>query len=250
MSYVAIPHANDSYQFLPAISAYSAGVAASAGFEIAALRFLDSLSLRQGFERLDREIARRGLAPSALVGLALRSPKPFNFESFATFNEEYHALLAERSLTVDGVNPIARTNVVPLRSGPAQPAIFSAFILQPAAGSGGEDFIVAGAGEVRGDLGPENIVAQGDVSAAGLTAKADFVLGEMTARLKALGADANRPTTVNVYTAHDIDHLSSLIALRLPAVERNGFVHWLTRPPISEIEFEMDCHRYSTWSVI
>ena len=250
MSYISIPHSSGSYRFLPAISAYSAGVAAADGFEIAALRFLDSPTLHQGFERLDREIARRGLTPSALVGLALRSPQAFNFESFATFNEEYHALLAERSLIIDDINPIARTNVVPINNPPVQPAIFSAFILRPSAGSGGEDFVVAGAGEVNGDLQPGNIVSRGDVSAAGLTAKADFVLNEMNARLKALGATSKSPTTVNVYTAHDIEHMSSLIASQLPAVENHGFVRWLTRPPISEIEFEMDCQRYSTWRVI
>lgn len=250
MSYIAVPHISGSYRFLPAISAYSAGVAAAAGFEIAALRFLDSPSLSQGFERLDHEIARRGLTPSALVGIALRSPKAFSFEGFAAFNDEYHALLAERSLIINDVNPIARTNVIPVKNGPSQPTIFSAFIVQPSEGSRGEDFIVAGSGEVNGDLDPENIVARGDVSATGLIAKADFVLNEMNARLKALGAKSNSPTTVNVYTAHDIEHLSSLIASQLPAVERHGFVRWLTRPPISEIEFEMDCHRYSSWRVI
>ena len=250
MSLVAIPHAAGGFRFLPAISAYSAGVAAASGYEIAALRFLDSPSLAHGFERLDREIARRGLPSSALVGLELRSPGAFDFDGFAKFNDEYRQLLIDRALLIGDINPVSRTNVIPLYDGPTEPAILTAFIVQPSEGSGGVDFIVAGAGEVNGDLGPENIVARGDVSPEGLRKKTDFVLDEMEARLVALGADTNSPTTINVYTAHDIEHLTSTIASRLPAAERNGFVRWLARPPISEIEFEMDCRKFSSWRII
>jgi len=249
MSHIAIPHVSGSYRFLPAISAYSAGVAATSGYDIAAWRFLDSPSLVEGFERIDREIARRRLAPAALVGLELRSPAAFDFESFAKFNDEYRQLLTARSLLIGEVNPIARTNVIPLRDGPAEPAITTAFIVQHSEGAGGVDFIVAGAGEIEGDLRPENIVARGDLSPAGLAAKVDCVLSQMTARLVALGAGTDSPTTINVYTAHNVEHLSTVIVSHLPAAARNGFVRWMARPPVKEIEFEMDCRRFTTWRV-
>lgn len=250
MSYISVLHPNGSYKFLPAIPAYSAGVAAMPGYEIAALRFLDSPSLAHGFERIDREISSRGLPSSALVGLELRCPAAFDFDGFAKFNDQYRQLLVERALLIGDTNPVARTNVIPIHEAPTEPSIFTAFIVHPSSVSGGVDFIVAGAGEVNGNLGPENIVARGDINPQGLLKKANFVLDEMEARLVALGADTNSPTTINVYTAHDIDHLCTLMATRLPAAGRNGFVRWLAQPPISEIEFEMDCRKFSSWWVI
>jgi hypothetical protein len=235
---------------LPAISAYSAGIATSTGFEITALRLLDCPSLADGFKRIDREIQRCGLTPHALVGLQLRSPGAFTFESFAKFNEKYRKLLLERSLVLGDINPISRTNVIPIDGAPFDPSIIVAFIVHPSKGVGGMDFIVSGTGEVDGELGPENIVARGDWSAKGMAAKVDCVLNILAARLVALSATGNSPTTINVYTAHEITNLSDAISLKLPSVARNGFAHWLTRPPIKEIEFEMDCSAFSNWCVI
>jgi hypothetical protein len=246
----ATPHPGGGYRFLPAISAYSAGVAAASGYEIAALRFLDSPTLSQAFERIDRELARRGLVSSAMASLELRSPGAFTFDGFVSFNNEYLQLLEERGIMLGEVNPVGRTNVIPVHNGPAHPTIFTAFIVQHSEGSGGEDFVVSGAGEIDGDLRPENIVARGDISEAGLKAKAECVLNEMNVRLKALGSNGNSPNTINVYTAHGIDHLTSLISDRLAAAHRNGFVRWMTRPPVQEIEFEMDCKRFSSWRII
>jgi hypothetical protein len=244
----AVLHPSGSYRFLPAITAYSAGFAASDGFEITALRLLDCPTLAIGFERIDKEIQKRGLAPTALAGLQLRSPGAFSFEGFAAFNDEYRQSLIKRGLIIDGVNPISRTNVIPIEQGPAVPTIAVAFIVHPSQGRGGSDFIVAGAGEVDGDLGPENIVARGDLSQKGLSLKVDCVLNIMLERLHALGVET--PTTVNVYTAHEITGLPGMIAKKLPTVSKNGYSAWLTRPPVKEIEYEMDCASYSNWTVI
>ena len=243
-------HRGGSFRFLPAITAYSAGFAASDGFEITALRLHDCPTLAVGFERIDKEIQRRGLDPTALAGLQLRSPGAFSFEGFAAFNDEYRQSLIKRGLIIDGVNPISRTNVIPIDQGPAVPTIAVAFIVHSSQGRGGSDFVVAGAGEVDGDLGPENIVARGDLSQKGLSLKVDCVLNIMLERLDALGASGQSPTTVNVYTAHEITGLSGMIEKKLPTVSKNGYSTWLTRPPVKEIEFEMDCARYSNWAVI
>jgi hypothetical protein len=241
-------HPSGNYRFLPAITAYSAGFAASEGFEITALRLLDCPTLAIGFERIDKEIQKRGLTPTALAGLQLRSPGAFSFEGFAEFNDEYRQSLIKRGLIIDGVNPISRTNVVPIEQGPAVPTVAVAFIVHPSQGRGGSDFIVAGAGEVDGDLGPENIVARGDLSQKGLSLKVDCVLNIMLERLHALGVET--PTTVNVYTAHEITGLPGMIAKKLPTVFKNGYSTWLARPPVKEIEYEMDCASYSNWTVI
>jgi len=246
----AVLHPGASFRYLPAITAYSAGFATTDGFEITALRLHDCPTLAIGFERIDKEIQRRGLTPNALAGLQLRSPGVFSFEGFAEFNDEYRQSLIKRGLIIDGVNPISRTNVIPIDQGPAVPTIAVAFIVHPSQGRGGSDFVVAGAGEVDGELGPENIVARGDLSQKGLTLKVDCVLNIMLERLHALGASGQSPTTVNVYTAHEITGLSGMIEKKLPTVSTNGYSTWLTRPPVKEIEFEMDCARYSNWAVI
>ena len=131
----AVLHPSGSYRFLPAISAYSAGFAASEGYEITALRLLNCPTLASGLERIDQEIERRGLPASALAGLQLRSPGSFSFEAFGKFNDEYRQLLINRGLIIDGVNPISRTNVIPIHQKPVAPSIAVAFIVHPVKGT-------------------------------------------------------------------------------------------------------------------
>ena len=246
----AVVHPGGRFRFLPAISAYSAGFATSDGYEITALRLLDCPTLSIGFERIDEEIKRRRLPASALAGLQLRSPGAFTFEAFAKFNDEYRQLLIDRGLIINGVNPISRTNVIPIHQQPTEPSIAVAFIVNSTQGQSGSDFVVSGAGEVSGNLGPENIVARGDLSQKGLSLKVDCVLDIMLERLHALEATRESPTTINVYTAHVISGLTEMIEKKLPSVYRHGYSTWLTTPPVKEIEFEMDCASYSKWAVI
>jgi hypothetical protein len=250
MTYDVSLHSTGTYRFLPAIDPYSSGVAAEPGYDIVGLRFDRPPSVPDGFARLDRELERRGLPADALVGLELRSPEPFSFGGFDEFNEVYRALLTERGLLEGKVNPIARTNVVPVHAPPAEPVLLSAFIVQKAQGPGGSDFVVAGSGEVDGPLDPRNIVARGDVSEEGLGRKIAFVLDEMRARLAGLGHTPQDPTLVNVYTAYEAAGLSAALVDRLPATGRSGFVRWLTLPPVAEIDFEMDCRRVSGWQAL
>ena len=72
----------------------------------------------------------------------------------------------------------------------------------------------------------------------------------MRERLHALEASDESPTTINVYTEHEILGLSEKIEIKLPTTSRNGFTTWLTKPPVEELEFEMDCSSYSKWVVI
>lgn len=245
-----VEHPNGSYRFYPAISAYSAGFAASAGYEITALRLQNCTSLVDGFTRIDAEIARRGLSAASLAGLHLRSPGAFTFEEFANFNSQYSNLLSDRSLVLVGTNPVSRTNVIPLQNGPLNPVVEMAFIVHQSRGQGGIDFVIAGAGELAGELGPESIVAKGDVSIQGLNLKVDCVLDIMCERLSTLGLSNISPTKINVYTAHKILDLAEKITEKLPSVTEYGYTNWLTKPPVVDIEFEMDCSRYSNWAAI
>ncbi|MCA1554860.1 MAG: hypothetical protein LC737_10815, partial [Chloroflexi bacterium] len=96
-----------------------------------------------------------------VCAIELRSPRQFTFDGFAAFNHNtYRALLDEYDMLVDGINPIARTNVVPELNPPAEPSLYAFSYTAPARrASAQRDFVVAGAGELYEDkLDPQRIV--------------------------------------------------------------------------------------------
>ena len=103
-------------------------------------------------------------------------------------------------------------------------------------------FVVAGAGELpEGILSREGIVRLGDTSVEGLAIKARFVMDLMETRLRGLGADWPMVSTVDVYTAHSLTPLLPAIILNRMGVASIHGTRWhFSRPPIEEIEFEMD----------
>jgi hypothetical protein len=110
------------------------------------------------------------------------------------------------------------------------------------AGGEGPSFVVAGSGEAPEGKGNyrDHTVARGDVSPAGMRAKAVFVLGEMERRLAALGAGWADTTATQVYTVHDIHpFLADELARR--GAMRHGLIWHLNRPPVDGLDYEMDC---------
>src|SRR5271165_3487466 len=101
------------YSFLKGIAPYSAGVVANAGFEIERARLSKPLPVPEAFARLDAHLATLGRPRQALCGMELRSPRPFTFEGFNGFNAGYVRFLEKRNVLVNGLNPVARTNVAP-----------------------------------------------------------------------------------------------------------------------------------------
>jgi hypothetical protein len=143
---------------------------------------------------------------------------------------------------VQGVNPVARTNVAPVISSPSEPVLYGFSFTRPCPGDEQPTFVVAGAGELpEGILSREGIVALGDTSPQGIAIKARFVMDLMENRLRGLRADWPMVTTVNVYTAHSLHGLVPKLVLgRIGPAAIRG-VHWhYSRPPIEEIEYEMD----------
>ena len=103
-------------------------------------------------------------------------------------------------------------------------------------------FVIAGSGEVpegRGVYG-NNIVARGDTSPAGLRAKARAVLTEMERRLDHLGFSWGKTSAVQAYSVHDIHPFLAEEIVRRGAA-RNGLTWHYCRPPVLELEYEMDC---------
>jgi hypothetical protein len=243
-------HWTRSYRYIPGNSAYSAGVAAERGYDIVGLRFAEALSVPDAFLALDRELETRSLESTAVVGFELRSPAPVAPAAFASFNAVYQQLLAERGMLRDGVNPVARTNVAPVRNPPDDVVVSGAFVVRPCATAGGADFVIAGSAEVAGSPEPANIVAFGDVSQGGLAQKADFVLGEMLSRLTAVDAGPDDPNIINVYTVQEIGGLAEMIERQLTAAGTFGYAHLRAAPPVTGLEFEMDCRHLSACELI
>ena len=235
-------HPTGDYRFLPGIAPYSCGVVSSPGFEIVQVTLQRPVPYRAGFETIAAFLGGEGRPKTALCAIALRSPRPFSFQGFADFNAEYAEILRRWGVFVDGVNPVARTNVAPVINPPSEPALYGFSFTRPCSGHSSPTFVVAGAGELpEGVLSREGIVALGDTSPEGLAIKARFVMDLMETRLRGLGADWPQVSTVNVYTAHSLTPLLPEIILgRIGPANRHGATWHFSRPPIAEIEYEMD----------
>lgn len=229
------------YRFIRGVFPYSAGVAALPGMAIERVRFRSTLALAEGFAAIAAYLDRLGRPLTALCGCELRSPAQFTDEAFAAFNAVYVDTLTQWNLFRDGINPVARSNLAPVARAPAQPAVhaFSYTVVAPGAAP---SFVIAGSGEVpEGQANyRDHVVAKGDVSAQGLLQKARWVLAEQERRLAALGFGWRDVTATQVYTVHDIH---ALLASELVArgADADGITWHYVRPPIVDLDYEMDC---------
>ncbi len=238
-SAVTVPEGG--FRFVPGVYQYSAGVAAEPGFALHRYRFAEPVPLMQGFGRIARVLEGIGRPKAAFAACELRSPAPFTEAGFAAFNRVYGGVLGEWGLFRDGLNPVARSNVCPELAPPAEPC-FHAFVVSVPAADAPPSFAVAGSGEAAEGRGNyrDNTVALGDLSPAGMLAKARWVLGEMERRMAVLGAGWTATTGVQVYTVHDIHpFLATEIVARGAA--RHGVTWQFCRPPVVDLEYEMDC---------
>ena len=227
------------YAFLKGGFPYSQGVKALGGYAIERMRFAQPVPVAEGFAAIEAHLAALRRPLTALCAAELRSPAPLSMSGFRTFNEGYVHVLKRWKLFHDGLNPVARSNVAPQIAPPAQPC-FHAFSYTVPANNAVSNFVVAGSGEwPEGGKFPDDIVARGDLSPAGLTLKAQFVLRKMEDRLAGLGASWRETSAVQVYTVHDIH---SILAVEiLPRAGNGAGLTWhYCRPPIEELEYEMD----------
>jgi hypothetical protein len=229
------------YSFIKGVFQYSAGVAAAPGHRIERVRFARPMPLREGFRRIADVLAAAGRPPSAFCACELRSPAPFSEAGFRAFNEVYVGTLSDWGVIEGDLNPVARSNVCPAIDPPAEPS-FHAFSFTMPATDAPRSFVVAGSGEAPEGQGNyrDHIVARGDVGAAGLRRKAAFVLGEMERRMAALGFGWADATAVQLYTVHDVHPFLADEIVRRGAA-RHGLTWHFDRPPVLELEYEMDC---------
>jgi hypothetical protein len=228
------------FSFLRGGSAYSAGVVAAPGFAIEHIRFARLIPLQAGFQFVEAHLRAAGRPLQALCAIALRSPAPFSFAGFRDFNQGYVDILKGWDVPVDGINPVARTNVAPAIDPPTEPSLYSFAYTTPAVAAS-TSFVVSGAGELPDGGSPDDVVRRGETSADAMVEKARCVLGLVETRMRGLGVDWNQVTATNIYTVFDVNALLALEILpRIAPAGKHGVVWHYTRPPIVSIEFEMD----------
>ncbi len=236
----AVVFAPGGYRYLPGVFQYSAGVAAEAGFALERARFPRPLPLLEGFSAVEAHLKSIGRPTVAFAACELRSPEPFSEQGFIDFNRSYVTTLERWGLFRNEVNPVARTNVCPEFDKPAGPSLY-AFTYTVPAGAARGGFIVAGSGESMEGKGPyrDRTVRRGETSLDAMRDKVRHVVGEMGRRLAGLGYGWKDAVSTQAYTVRDIGPLISEDFAR-PGLAPGGLCWHFCRPPVVELEFEMD----------
>ncbi|HEV7602905.1 MAG TPA: hypothetical protein VGO49_21945 [Bradyrhizobium sp.] len=239
-----------NYRFIPAVFQYSSGAMADSGFEIERVRFDQLLPLAEGFAQAAKYIRAAGRPLTSFCACELRSPAAFTEDGFRTFNQHYVKTLAEWGIFDGTVNPVARSNVCPEIDPPSEPS-FYAFSFTRSSADAAPSFVVAGGAELRGGSGsyPERIVRYRDLSPDGLNEKVRFTVGSMEERLGEFGLSWKDTTAVQAYTVHDFHPVAADELVRRGAM-RSGLTWHFARPPVVDLEFEMDCRRVAAETVI
>lgn len=232
-----------SYRYMPAVFQYSGGVVAEPGFEIERVRFQRPVALADGFERIAAVIRGAGRPLVSFCACELRSPEPFSEAGFKAFNELYVGTLVKWGISDGRTNPVARSNVCPEIEKPDAPSFHAFSYTVPAEGrSRAPSFIVAGSGECPEGRGNyrDHIVRRGDQSPAGMTEKARWVVGEMERRLGALGVTFEDTTASQLYSVFDPHPFLADVLVKRGAMS-SGLTWHYCRPPVVDLDFEMDC---------
>jgi len=243
-----------NYRFIPAVFQYSSGACAFEGFEIERVR-LDKLTpLAEGFAQAAKYIQSAGQKLTSFCACELRSPAAFTEAGFLAFNQHYVKTLAEWGIFDGTDNPVARSNVCPEIDPPAEPSFYAFSFVRPIDGqrrNSTPDFVIAGGAEARGGAGsyPERIVRYRDLSAKGWKEKVGFTVREMESRLAEFGFSWGDTTAAQAYTVHDFHPVLAEELVRRGAT-RSGLTWHFARPPVVDLEFEMDCRRVSRETVV
>jgi len=240
-----LPFERGGYRFIEGVFQYSAGVGAEPGHRIVRVQFRRPVPLEEGFRRIEKIISAAGRPLTTFCACELRSPAPFTESGFAAFNKIYVGTLERWSIFDGKTNPVARSNVCPAVDPPAVPS-FHAFSYTETAVNAEPSFVIAGSGEAPEGRGNyrDHIVKRGDISPEGLREKARFVLSEMERRMAALGFGWRDTTATQLYTVHDAHPFFADEIVRRGAA-RSGLTWHYNRPPVVELEYEMDCRGVS-----
>lgn len=240
----ALVFAPGNYRFVPSgVLQYSGGAAAEKGYTIRRVVFSRPVPLKEGFERIAAVLKAENRPLTALCACELRSPGQMSETGFSTFNQFYVETLAAWGIFDGTHNPIPRSNVCPEVNPPSEPS-FYAFSYTVESEIEENAFVIAGSSEVpEGHANyKDHLISYQDISPAGMLAKARWVLGEMERRMAVLGYGWEHCTSSQLYIVHDPHpFLAKEFAQR--GAMRFGLNWHYVRPPVIDMEFEMDCRR-------
>lgn len=236
-----IDHPTGNYQFVPLAAdprivggaPFASGVRAQAGYELVHATFQTPLPYRDGFAAAARHLEAMGRPRTALCAAEVRVPRPLTVTEFAEFNASYRALLGEWEVYVDGLTPIARSNVALLGERPTEILLYG-FAYTVAAPGAAASFFLSAAPE-KADVRP------GETSPEALREKTASAMQAMRNGLAALEMDWPAVTALSIYTHHDLHAClePEILAAMGPAAVHG--LHWyFGRPPIVGIELEID----------
>jgi hypothetical protein len=239
-----------NYRFIPGVFQYSGGAAASPGYEVERVRFDKMPPLAEGFALIAKyiEAARRPL--TSFCACELRSPAAFTDDGFRAFNQHYVKTLAEWGIFDGTTNPVARSNVCPEIDPPAEPSFYAFSFTRPSQNAT-PSFVIAGSAEAREGSGnySERTVRYRDLSPDGVREKVQATVGAMESRLDAFGGGWKDTTAVQAYTVHDFHPVVADELVRRGAT-RSGLTWHFARPPVIDLEYEMDCRKVMRETVI
>jgi hypothetical protein len=239
-----------NYRFIPAVFQYSAGAAALPGYEIERVRFDKWPPLADGLAAIANYIRAAGRPLTSFCACELRSPAAFTDDGFRKFNEHYVKTLAEWGIYDGTTNPVARSNVCPEIDPPPGPSFYAFSFTRPSQ-SATPTFVIAGSGESQegGGTYAERTVRYRDLSPEGIAEKVRYVVGVMEKRMAEFGHGWKDATATQTYTVHDIYPVFADVIVRRGAA-RAGLTWHFARPPVIDLEYEMDCRRVTRELVI
>ena len=239
-----------NYRFIPAVFQYSSAAAASPGYEVERVRFDKMPPLAAGFALIAKYIEAAGRPLTSFCACELRSPAAFTEEGFRNFNLHYVKTLAEWGVYDGKTNPVARSNVCPEIAPPAEPSFYAFSFTRPSTNAT-PSFVIAGSGESQEGSGTyaERTVRYRDVSPEGMKEKVRYVVGVMESRMGEFGFGWKDATAAQAYSVHDFHHVMADDLVRRGAA-RSGLTWHFARPPVVDLEYEMDCRRVAREIVI
>ena len=215
------------FRFLATDGPFSAGVAAEQGFGIVRRTAPRHTALAEGYRLVERTLDAAGRPPAALCAMELRVPKPLSRAGFDEFNRGYVAQHERWGLRVEGHMAPARTNVAPEFDPPAEPGLH-AFCYTIESTSARDTFVISGVPEPPGTKG-------------GLPAFWKAIVQTIDANMTALGVDWVDVTEAQLYaTRADHELFAAGELARLSELVRPGLRWFFSRPPIDDLNLEID----------
>ncbi len=238
-----LDNARGDYKFVRGYGApFSSGALANSGFEIVHATFKPLVRLADGYGLIERHMREASRPINAVCGIELRIPAPLTPAGFDEFNSGYIERLAAWGVMVDGLNPVARTNVAPASSPLAEPSLYGFCYTIPAVGAGRPAFVLAGVPEVVSrEGGKREVVAAADVSLEGLRRKNACILEALGGLLREMKLGWSEASAVNLYTVHDMHPLFATDLLPALGTAAYRGIRWhYARPPVIGLELEID----------